>query len=635
MRSLKGQASVEFLVIVIAGLILIGVVAFFLFSQKGGVGSRSEIDSAQLIVNDVSKAADDVFIQGPGSSKKIQITVSESTDLNNSGILEKTVFLSLQGTRVFSNSKVKMTGSFPKQKGFQDVFLNARADYVFVGESRIFLSQYFIFAELVQGDNASESIVLRNEGNSPLTVQVSKEFDSSIVFLEVNSSNFSLASKESKTIVLDFTARPLGLGQASGKLNIQVSGNDYSEKAVIPITVSVKASKATASGSLRIIPNSWTASLKSGESVSKTFKVCNQANSTSGAVNFAKLEIFSKELPRTEGGIVWSVFEDNDFVYAGMQDGGINVWMKDLTFFKKVSETASAIRAVASNSDFVFAGSSDGNVYVLDKEDFSLKSVLVGNSGPITSLAIDGQRIYAGTSSGKIIIWDNSAFNQLANFSNSAESVNSLSLGSDSIFAGSSDGNVYVWKKSDLSFERILAQPSSPVNSVFADSDFLFAGTQDGKVFVYSLSDFSLVNVISKSLNSIKQLYSSPAGNFLAVAAADSGVYFFSRPEFIETFNASAGKMMQGVYGNEGTVLLGTGDSEVFAINYSEFVSKIASYWINDLQSLDSIPAQSCSDKNFTITIPPSMTSNSFFGDLNINSADEGFDVLQIQVNVE
>ena len=129
-------------------------------------------------------------------------------------------------------------------------------------------------------------------------------------------------------------------------------------------------------------------------------------------------------------------------------------------------------------------------------------------------------------------------------FSNSAEALTSIAIDSNHLYVASSDGNVSIWKKQGFSFERRLSEAVSAVNSIAVDESFLFAGLQDGRVLVYSLEDFSLHSVIAKSFNSVKQVFSNPTAGYVAVAAADSGVFFFSWPEFFETFDSSAGTLM-------------------------------------------------------------------------------------------
>ena len=629
----KAQSSVEFLVILAVGLLLAGVVGYFVFSQKSDVSVRSEIDSAQLSLNDIAKAADDVFVQGPGSKKRIQVFIPESVELSSSGILEKTVFAKLYDNTVSSSSKVVLKGALPSQKGKQFVFANARADYVWIGESKVSLSDYSFFVTMLQNASLSESLEISSESLDVLSVNVSADWNSVNAFLEFEPLSFSLNPSESRTISLDFTSKPLALGQETGRLRIEVSGSNYSEELSLPVMVEVRASK-TSVGSLRIIPSVWSVNAKPGDKASKVFKVCNQSSSALESIEFSPSELFSKQLPRSEGGIVWAVFADSDFVYAGMQDGSLLVWMPDLTFFKKLSESSGAIRSIASDSENVFAASSDGKILVFSKANFSLVKELQESQSQILSITVDSSFIYAASADGFLRAWNKGSLEFESQTAVSQESLASLAANSQFVFAGSLDGNVFVLENPDLSFRQVLSQPGSPVNSLALDSYFLYAGTQDGKVLVYDLGDFSLHSIISESFSSVKQLASSPESNFLAIAAADSGLFFYSNPELFQTFSSSARTFMQSVFSFEDLAFFGTDDSSVYAVRYSELVSKLAAYWLEGLQGIDSVSGGSCVDREISLTIPPLISESTFFGEVKVGN-EENFDVLQLKAMVE
>lgn len=634
MHSVKAQASAEFLAIVAVGLVVVGIAAFFLFSQGSNVGARSDLDTARLSVNDIAKAADDVFVQGAGSSKSVSVLVPESSDLNASGIFEKSVFLNVAGSRVFASSKASLEGSFPQKKGQQEVMLNARADYVYIGESRVSLSKYSVFQSIIQGSESSEKISITNASDAPLSVALELLWDSEIAFVQASPSSFSIGPKQSVQFSINFSARPLALGSASGKLLVNASGNSYFESLKVPLSVEVVSSKAP-TGSLRIIPSSWSVSLKQGESVSKQFKLCNQSESGASGLGLSRSEIFSKQLPRSEGGMVWSIHSDDDFVYAGMQDGSLNVWDREsLTFFKSVSETTSPLLGLQSSGRRVFAASSDGKVYVFSKDGLSLEESLDDSTSPLTSLAIDSSRVYAASSDGFLLVWDISGLSFVSRLSGSSDALNSVAADSSQIVAGGSDGNLYVWRSDGLSFDRKVRVSDSSVNSVSISGGLVFAAAQDGKVFVFDSSDFSLKNVISKPVSGARQVCASSSLGFAALAAADSGVEFFSIPEFYSTLSSSAGTFMQSVHCSGEFVFVGTNDSRVFALKYGEFVNKIAADWVEgEFESIPEVPPQGCIDLNFSITVPPLMPSSVFFGDLNIGSK-ESFDILQLQASV-
>jgi len=635
MDSVKAQASVEFLAIVAVGLAVVSIAAFFLFSQNSSISSRSDLDNARLAVQDIAKAADDVLVQGAGSVKRVSVLVPESIDSNDSGIQGKSVFLTVSGTKVFANSKADLEGSFPEGKGQQSVILNARADYVFIGESRISLSKYSLFERIMQGEESSEKILVTNESDAPISIALERQWNSEIISIDAFPVTFSIGPRQSSEITVTFNARPLAIGQASGKLLINAVGNGYSEILKVPLAADSVSSRVS-TGALRIIPSSWSVSLSPGASSSKQFKLCNQSESEVSGISLSRSEIFSKQLPKTEGGIVWSISSDNDFVYAGMQNGSLLAWDKEsMAFFKKASETTSPLLSVQSDGERIFAASSDGNLYVFRKSDFSLEKAIDDSTAPLTALAVDSGKVYAVSSDGFLLAWDKQVLSNPARLSSSSDSLNAIALDSGRIFVAGSDGNVYVWKKDGLSFDRRLRVSESSVNSIAVSGGFLFAATQDGKVFVFDSEGLSLDNVISKEgVSSIRQACANAGSGFLALAAADSGIEFFSIPEFYSTFSSSAGTFMQSVDCSGDFVFVGTNDSRVFAVKYGEFVHKVAADWLSEnFEAVPPVPAQSCVDLNFSMTVPPLVPSSVFYGDLNIGFSG-GSDVLQLQVSV-
>ena len=121
---MKGQTAVEYMMLV--GFV---IAALFLISTYVYRQNETETRSiqAQIAADSITKAADNIYAQGPGAKTSINIYfpvgyTPQQSKLNGKGILLK-IFTPVGYTDIIAFSKANLTGSLPTSSGYKSLTL--------------------------------------------------------------------------------------------------------------------------------------------------------------------------------------------------------------------------------------------------------------------------------------------------------------------------------------------------------------------------------------------------------------------------------------------------------------------------------------------------------------------------------
>lgn len=119
---MKSQAALEYMLIV--GIVLAFLVPLILYVfQQAEISTRMQ--QAEVAVNTIAMAADNLYAQGPGAKSTINVFLPNGYgggNISNRTVIIK-VFLISGSTDIVAVSKANLTGSLPKEPGYKQITL--------------------------------------------------------------------------------------------------------------------------------------------------------------------------------------------------------------------------------------------------------------------------------------------------------------------------------------------------------------------------------------------------------------------------------------------------------------------------------------------------------------------------------
>ncbi|MCD6415009.1 MAG: hypothetical protein J7L23_05290 [Candidatus Diapherotrites archaeon] len=287
----KSQAATEMLIVLAVGLIVIAIVLSYSSRQIVTVSTMKRVSQARATVEDIAKAANEVYSEGVGSRKEVFVVIpsgiNESrTYVGKSASASVTtpaksinigVLLGNTTNDVWATTNYEVRGSLPTTPGGHWVVIVAREGYVQIGSYNLVVTPVGVSAFMHPGNITSKEITLKNEGGDNMSVLLTPSWSSTEVSLDVNESSFILTPGESKNVKITFNASSSALDVYSGTL--QVNGTIGSDTDVIDVSLLAVVSVEQRT-KISVYPNEWLVNLNTGMGTSKIFTVCNDFNSS-------------------------------------------------------------------------------------------------------------------------------------------------------------------------------------------------------------------------------------------------------------------------------------------------------------------------------------------------------------------
>ena len=237
----KGQASVEFLIIFAVSL----VIFLGLFAYTSSFLTTQNIDSIQKTteyhLNSLTKAANEVYFQGVGASKKIYFYVPEGIDANNTRISNNTAYMTLFGSTIYSKADINLVGQLPTSTGGHYLYLRTYPDYVLISPSIIVVNKEVLYELMAKNSYIRDPISITNYSDEASNVKVYLNWDyNSLVSITIDGNSFSLSQMETKTVNVDINTTALASGLYFGNLRFSADFNTFEDVNIdIPITIDV------------------------------------------------------------------------------------------------------------------------------------------------------------------------------------------------------------------------------------------------------------------------------------------------------------------------------------------------------------------------------------------------------------
>jgi uncharacterized protein (UPF0333 family) len=249
----SGQAATE--LIIILGVALVVVVLFFFLSANMLTGARSQqnYDDARVSVQALAEAADSVYAQGDGATRKVTITLPGDTRFggnytyigapeNMPLAAQNGININVNGTDVFGLSRTSLSGQFPTKAGKYPMRVTSRGAYVEIYPYLVDVDKHSVAIVMARGETRSAQIIVTRVSAETVTVEPSQNWGFTDVTMQTDPNVTFDASALGSTLTISVTANSAASDIYNSQITLNALGNESGtvEAINIPISVNVR-----------------------------------------------------------------------------------------------------------------------------------------------------------------------------------------------------------------------------------------------------------------------------------------------------------------------------------------------------------------------------------------------------------
>ncbi|MEK6954032.1 MAG: hypothetical protein AABX01_03425 [Candidatus Micrarchaeota archaeon] len=225
-RSSKGQSSLELLIILAIGLVVLGLVISTSQQRIASSSQALSFSQAKSSVSLLAQAADAVYLEGAGARREVKFVIPDgvlSTSIAQHSISMK-VASQNGGSDAAANTRALLCGNsfLPTAPGTYYIVVEGLDGCVALGaNSKLIVSSTLISESAASGQSFVRTLKYSNLGNSPIQVDLSLDFVSPDVlaeFIDPADVLFTLPALGEKDVLINFTTSNSALGSNSGAL---------------------------------------------------------------------------------------------------------------------------------------------------------------------------------------------------------------------------------------------------------------------------------------------------------------------------------------------------------------------------------------------------------------------------------
>lgn len=235
---MRGQASVELLIILSVSLVALAAIVSFAYQEMDNAKTAENISKTQLALNSVADASEQVWSEGVGSQRLVQIDLPE-------GIAGERVFIddhllnigvhTPNGvTDVNAYSKALLQGTLPNESGVRFVYVQAAEGFVFIGSRQLSITPATIVLQAPAGGSDSKQLLFRNTLDEEAEVQLTLDWTSAGASASVSETSFTVAAFSNYSVSVEATG-----GAMPGTYAGKVYSNASNESTEIDVVVYV------------------------------------------------------------------------------------------------------------------------------------------------------------------------------------------------------------------------------------------------------------------------------------------------------------------------------------------------------------------------------------------------------------
>ncbi|MDD5337297.1 MAG: hypothetical protein PHS02_02335 [Candidatus ainarchaeum sp.] len=291
MRACRAQGTVEFLVMIVAALLLLSIIYVIAGREITEIQKSKQSGDARIASSTLASAAKEVYYQGQGARKQVYVYFPPEYEPSSSYIANRTVYLSVGASSYAESLDFDVHGSLPFTAGGNFVWIISEGSSVRIGSTYLFVRRSSLPVSMGQSATASQDFYVKNVGNDTINITVAKSWPYSDVTVSVSASNFTLIPDQMQPITVEYSSNGAAYGLYGGTLLTTASTpfgtEDYTTMLSADVSAPPTPPTNVSEKNLTIIPHLWQETLGPGNSTSKTFTVCSGQNSSFSSVSFA------------------------------------------------------------------------------------------------------------------------------------------------------------------------------------------------------------------------------------------------------------------------------------------------------------------------------------------------------------
>lgn len=234
------QASMEYLLILAAALVIITLLAMLAQGQMETVQKQKETSDIQNSLYDLSSAAREVYAQGEGSRKLVLVSLPSGYDPGNSSVGNKSIRIRAYGTDYVSVENFNVRGYLPDAPGRQWVWVISEGNRVRIGPAMMELSRNRIYLVMERSSSVATSFSVTNIWTRSVLVTPMTDWSATEVSMSGVPASFNLSTNGSDQIGLEFSSSENASGFYLGEIIlVAADGLGASETVIVPVTVFV------------------------------------------------------------------------------------------------------------------------------------------------------------------------------------------------------------------------------------------------------------------------------------------------------------------------------------------------------------------------------------------------------------
>lgn len=268
----KGQSTIELLVIVAVALVILAVLVGYTSQQVTYLQKQRAIKTGELAIQNIINTSNELYTQGAGASRYLQLTWPDGVDAGGTFIQDRTIVVSVYGTQISGTADQPLTGSLPTNSGMQYVRIRAFDGFVAIGETGVSATPSFVLSSLSRDTNSSTPVVLTNLTSDDATLTFSTTWAHTDVNVVLNASSGTLAAGNTFPFDVNFLAGSSSVGTYTGRVSIQAVFPSRVETVVVPIQANVNVGNQSP---LVAFPSTISLSTFGIDTNSTTFQLCN------------------------------------------------------------------------------------------------------------------------------------------------------------------------------------------------------------------------------------------------------------------------------------------------------------------------------------------------------------------------
>jgi len=236
-------------------------VLFFFLSANMLTGARSQqnYDDARMSVQALAEAADSVYAQGEGATRKVTITLTGGTIFggnytyigapeNASLAAQNGININVNGTDVSGVSLTSLSGQFPAKAGKYPMRVTSRGAYVEIYPYLVDVDKHAVAIVMARGENRSAQIVVTKVASEAVNVTPSQNWGFTDVTMNLKNAETGLllgvfdANGLGTTVIVEVNATSAASDIYNSQITLNAIGIESGtmETINIPISVNVR-----------------------------------------------------------------------------------------------------------------------------------------------------------------------------------------------------------------------------------------------------------------------------------------------------------------------------------------------------------------------------------------------------------